>query len=152
MMTWKPHTTVAAVIEDSGRFLMVEELIRGELQINQPAGHLDPGESIIAAVSREVREEAAWSFQPEHVTGIYLWEHPDTERTFLRFAFCGKHHDHQPDQQLDSGIQRTLWMTRDEIAEANNLRSPMVLTCIDDYLAGKRYPLEMLSVIGELTV
>ena len=146
---WKPHATVAAVVEDQGRFLLVEECINGEVLYNQPAGHLDPGESLVDAVVRETREEAARKFHPEAVTGIYLWDQPASPRTFLRIAFCGPCSDHDPDQPLDTGIQRALWMTRDEIlAIEDRMRSPLVLQCIDDYLAGRRYPLDMLSVIG----
>ncbi len=147
---WKPHTTVAAVIEQDGRYLMVEENADGKIVYNQPAGHLDPGESLIDAVIRETREESAWRFAPEALTGIYLWDQPNTSRTFLRFAFCGKHSHHDPEQTLDDGILRALWMTREELAEKQDqLRSPLVLSCIDDYAAGKRYPLELLSVIGQ---
>lgn len=147
---WKPHATVAAVIEQDGRYLMVEEKVDGKVVYNQPAGHLDPGESLIDAVIRETREESAWQFVPEALTGIYLWDQPDSSRTFLRFAFCGEHSNHDPEQTLDDGILRALWMTRDELAaRPNQLRSPLVLSCIDDYAAGKRYPLELLSVIGQ---
>ena len=147
---WKPHATVAAIIEQDGRYLMVEEKVDGKIVYNQPAGHLDPGESLIDAVIRETREESAWRFTPEALTGIYLWDQPNTTRTFLRFAFCGKHSDHNPGQALDDGILRALWMTRDELAaKPEQLRSPLVLSCIDDHAAGKRYPLELLSVIGQ---
>ncbi|MCW8955694.1 MAG: NUDIX domain-containing protein, partial [Gammaproteobacteria bacterium] len=89
-MIWKPHATVAAIIEQDGRFLMVEEESEGLIVLNQPAGHLDPDESLIQAVIRETREETAWQFHPEAITGIYRWQQPDTERTFLRVAFCGQ--------------------------------------------------------------
>ena len=149
-MIWKPHATVAAVIEQDGRFLMVEEDVEGQIVYNQPAGHLDPGESLLDAVSRETREESAWDFVPQAITGIYLWDQPDTDRTFLRFTFCGTHCNHRPEQALDEGILRAIWLSRDELVELTpQLRSPLVLECIDDYLAGKRYPLDMLSVIGE---
>ncbi len=147
---WKPHATVAAIIEQDGRYLMVEEKVDGKIVYNQPAGHLDPGESLVDAVIRETREESAWRFTPEALTGVYLWDQPNTTRTFLRFAFCGKHSDHNPEQTLDDGILRALWMTRDELAaKPEQLRSPLVLSCIDDHAAGKRYPLELLSVIGQ---
>jgi 8-oxo-dGTP pyrophosphatase MutT (NUDIX family) len=146
---WKPHATVAAIIERDGKFLMVEEDVEGEIVYNQPAGHLDPGESLIDAVIRETQEETAWGFMPEAVTGIYLWDQPDTTRTFLRVTFTGKCHHQREDQPLDEGILRALWMSRDELlAKQSQLRSPLVMECIDDYLAGKRYPLEMLAVIG----
>ncbi|MDH5485865.1 MAG: NUDIX hydrolase [Gammaproteobacteria bacterium] len=147
-MVWKPHSTVAAIIERQGRFLMVEEESDGAIVYNQPAGHLDADESIIDAVIRETREETAWLFQPDAITGIYRWKQPGTDRTFIRFAFCGSCSDHKPGQALDEGILRAVWMSRDElVANSPRLRSPMVLQCIDDYLGGQRYPLEILSDI-----
>ena len=147
-MIWKPHATVAAVIEKDGRFLMVEEESDGLIVFNQPAGHLDPDESLIQAVIRETREETAWRFFPEAITGIYRWKQPDTERTFLRIAFCGHVDDLDSGQILDEGIIRAVWMSRDQlISNQQQLRSPMVLHCIDDYLANKRYPLELLTDI-----
>jgi len=144
-MIWKPHATVAAIIERDNKFLMVEELVQGELVINQPAGHLDPDESLIDAAIRETQEETAWQFIPEAVTGIYLWKHPDNGESFLRVAFCGSCQNHQSEQALDEGILRAVWKTRDELVqEKNKLRSPMVIDCIDDYIAGKRYPLDIL--------
>lgn len=145
-MIWKPHATVAAIIERNHRFLMVEESIDGQHLFNQPAGHLEPDESLLAAVKRETREETAWQFSADAVTGIYLWKHPQTAHTYLRIAFCGRCHDHDPGQPLDDGILRTCWMRRDEIAQQpQNLRSPMVINCIDDYIAGRRYPLTILQ-------
>ncbi len=147
-MIWKPHATVAAIIERDHKFLMVEELIHGEHQFNQPAGHLDPDESLIDAVIRETREESAWQFIPEAVTGIYLWKHPDNGETFLRVAVCGHCENHDPEQTLDDGIIQAVWKSRDELThESCKLRSPMVINCIDDYLAGKRYPLDMLITV-----
>ncbi|MBL4712380.1 MAG: NUDIX hydrolase [Gammaproteobacteria bacterium] len=144
-MVWKPHATVAAIIEREGRFLMVEEMAGGKLVINQPAGHLDPDESLIDAVIRETQEETAWQFIPEAITGIYLWKHPENGESFLRVTFCGSCDNHNPTQALDDGIQAAVWRTRDElIKKKQTLRSPMVINCIDDYLAGKRFPLDML--------
>ena len=144
-MIWKPHATVAAIIEHNHKFLMVEELIQGEAVFNQPAGHLEPDESIIDAVIRETREETAWQFVPEAVTGIYLWKHPDNGETFLRVAICGSCKNHDAQQPLDKEIIQSVWKGRHElVAEPKKLRSPMVINCIDDYLAGKRYPLDML--------
>jgi len=144
-MIWKPHATVAAVIERDGRFLLVEEESNGQIVYNQPAGHLEPDESIIDAVIRETREETAWQFHPQDITGIYQWRQTDKDRTFLRVAFCGHCDDHQENQPLDDGIIRAVWMTRDELLEEKDkLRSPMVIRCIDDYLAGHRYPLDLL--------
>jgi len=147
-MIWKPHATVAAIIERDGKFLMVEELINGQRLFNQPAGHLDPDESLLDAVIRETREETAWHFVAEAVTGIYLWKHPDNGETFLRIAFCGQCSDHNPGQALDDGILQAVWMTRDELGQQKQqLRSPMVINCIDDYMTGKRYPLDVLNTI-----
>jgi 8-oxo-dGTP pyrophosphatase MutT (NUDIX family) len=144
-MIWKPHATVAAIIERENKFLMVEELIRGERLYNQPAGHLDPDESLIDAVIRETQEESAWQFIPQAVTGIYLWKHPINGETFLRVAVCGSCINHDEQQQLDDGILKAVWKSREELVQdPHKLRSPMVINCIDDYLAGKRYPLDML--------
>ena len=148
-MTWKPHATVAAIIEKNNKFLMVEEMIRGERVFNQPAGHLDPDETLIEAAIRETREETAWLFTPEYITGIYQWQQLDTPdnqpRTFLRVAFCGACSDFDDSLTLDDGIIQAVWKTRDElVADDIILRSPMIINCIDDYLANKRYPLELI--------
>jgi len=144
-MVWKPHVTVSAVIERDGRFLMVEELVEDRAVFNQPAGHLDEDESLVEAVVREVLEETAWEFAPEHVTGLYLWKSA-SGRTFLRVNFFGHGLRHHAERELDDGILRAVWMTRDELhAEADRLRSPMVLRCIDDHLDGRRYPLDVLT-------
>ncbi|VAW62230.1 Nudix-like NDP and NTP phosphohydrolase NudJ [hydrothermal vent metagenome] len=145
---WKPHATVAAIIEQDNRFLIVEENCSGKTVYNQPAGHLDPDESLFEAVIRETREETAWGFKPEYITGIYRWQKPDAKRCYLRVAFAGNCYDHQQDLPLDTGIIKALWLTREELSAApDKLRSPMVLTCIDDYLDGKKYPLELLTDI-----
>jgi 8-oxo-dGTP pyrophosphatase MutT (NUDIX family) len=147
-MIWKPHATVAAIIERDSKFLMVEELINGKRLFNQPAGHLDPDESLLDAVIRETREETAWQFTADAVTGIYLWKHPGNGETYLRIAFCGQCYDHDAGQKLDEGILQATWMSRDElIMQRQNMRSPMVINCIEDYIAGKRYPLDILNHI-----
>jgi len=144
-MVWKPNTTVAAIIERDNKFLMVEELVLGKWVINQPAGHLDADESLVEAVIREVQEETAWQFVPEAITGIYLWKHPDNGQSFLRIAFCGSCKNQNISQVLDDGIQAAVWKTRNElIQQQQKLRSPMVINCIDDYLASKRYPIDLL--------
>ena len=144
-MVWKPHATVAAIIERDNKFLMVEELVNNQRVFNQPAGHLDPDESLIDAVIRETLEETAWGFTPEAITGIYLWKHPENGESFLRVAFCGTCHDHHAEQTLDDGILQAVWKSRDELIQLQRqLRSPLVINCIDDYLAGKRFPLDML--------
>ncbi|RME35654.1 MAG: NUDIX hydrolase [Gammaproteobacteria bacterium] len=147
-MPWRPHATAAAVIEERGRFLLVEELADGRTVLNQPAGHLEPGESLIDAVCREVLEETAHRFRPEGLVGIYLYPHPDPSSgiTYLRVCFHGPSLGHDPERPLDEGIIRPLWLTRDELAAApERLRSPMVLRCIDDYLCGRRFPLDLLN-------
>ncbi|HEX2586326.1 MAG TPA: NUDIX hydrolase [Steroidobacteraceae bacterium] len=150
-MTWKPDVTVAAIIENEGRFLMVEEHVGHRLVFNQPAGHLEVNESFTAAVIRETLEETAWTFVPDSVTGIYLWQHPERNVSFLRVTFCGKVTDHDADRPLDHGIKRALWLSRDELDQKQSqLRSPMVTKCIDDYLAGTRYPLTMLTHLAAI--
>ncbi len=142
---WQTHVTVAAVCEQEGRFLLVEELIDGQLRLNQPAGHLDKGESLTAAVVRETREEAAWDILPVAVIGVYLWQEPTGTRTFLRAAFSAQCLKHHPDQPLDTGVQRALWLSHAEIAaRPERLRSPLVLRCIEDYLKGHSYPLDLM--------
>ncbi len=145
-MIWKPNVTVAAVVEREGRFLLVEEEADGRLVLNQPAGHLDEGESLLEACVRETLEETAWHFAPEHLLGVYRWPSPARGVTYLRFAFTGQLLRHEPGRALDEGIRRVLWLTREEIArESPRHRSPQVLRCIDDYLAGERYPLDLLK-------
>jgi 8-oxo-dGTP pyrophosphatase MutT (NUDIX family) len=145
---WKPEVTVAAIVERAGRFLMVEERISGRLVFNQPAGHLEDRETLIEAAVRETREETAWRFAPEALVGTYLWRNPDNERTFLRFAFCGSVDDHKPDQPLDTGIVRAVWLSHDQLlAQPGRLRSPLVLKCLEDYLAGARQPLASVATL-----
>ena len=149
-MVWKPHVTVAAIVEKDGRFLMVEEEVHSARVLNNPAGHLESGESFMDAVRRETLEETGWEFLPETVTGIYLWKNPTLDASFVRVAFhgrCGKHH---PERPLDTGIIAPHWLTRAELAgDVYKLRSPMVLRCIDDHLAGRHFPLELLSHITD---
>jgi 8-oxo-dGTP pyrophosphatase MutT (NUDIX family) len=145
-MPIKPDVTVAAVVEERGRFLLVEERIQGRLVLNQPAGHVEDRETLLAAAIREAREETAWTFEPEALVGTYLWRNPANHQSFLRFAFCGSVRDHNASLSLDKGIVRAVWMTRDEIqAAATRVRSPLVLRCIDDYLLGQRTPLASVS-------
>ena len=147
-MNWLPRLTVATIIERDGRFLLVEEYADGEeLVYNQPAGHLDEHETLAAAAIRETLEETAWEVQIDAIVGLYYWNHPKGH-TFVRTCFAGKALHHHPNQPLDRGIQRAVWLTREEIAALGpKLRSPMVLHCIDDYLAGKRYPLELFGYL-----
>ena len=132
--------TVAAVVERNRRFLMIEERANGQIVFNQPAGHLEPGESLIDAVIRETFEEAGLIFTPQQLLGVYLWRTEDGAKTFLRVAFCGKAEDPATRPQLDPVIVATHWLTREEVEE-QSLRSPLVLRCLDDYRAGIRYPL-----------
>jgi len=142
---WKPNVTVAAIVERAGRFLFVEEETEAGLALNQPAGHLDEGESLIEACARETFEETGWRFRPQVLVGIYLWPRPDGVLTYLRFAFAGELLDHEAQQPLDEGIVRTLWLSRDGlIANRARHRSPLVLQCVDDYLAGRRHALDLI--------
>jgi len=148
-MIWKPNVVVAAIIERDGYFLLVEEEADGQLVLNQPAGHLDEGESLVDAVVRETLEETAWHFEPQALVGVYRWPHPEKPLTYLRFAFCGKVAHQDPDRTLDHGIVRALWMNLDELRAARaRHRSPLIERCVDDYLAGQRYPLELLKDLG----
>jgi len=125
---------------------MVEERADGGLRLNQPAGHLENGESLIEAVIRETLEETAWHFRPEALVGVYRWRHEDSGETYLRFAFTGTAHDQETARLLDPDIVRSLWLDHSELsAQASRLRSPLVLRCVEDYLAGRRYPLDLLQ-------
>ena len=142
---WKPNVTVAALIEREGRFLLVEEETDDGLRFNQPAGHLDEGESLAVACAREALEETAWNFAPTALVGVYQWPRPQRDITYLRFAFAGELGAHEEGRRLDDGILRAVWMTPDEIrATADRHRSPLVLQCVSDYLAGRRFPLDLV--------
>jgi len=148
-MIWKPHVTVAAIAEKENKFLIVEERVDEQLVYNQPAGHLDPGESLIDAVIRETLEETAWTFEPQALVGIQLGRHPVNTETYLRFCFYGCCDEHQSQQALDKGIEQALWLSRDElVVNHHKLRSPMVLRSIDDHLDGRRYSLDILKYIA----
>jgi len=145
-MIWKPSATVAAVIERGGRFLFVEERIDGRLVLNQPAGHLDPGESLVAACRREVLEETAHDFEPRSLVGVYRWHYAAKDVTFLRFCFAGEAGAFHKDRKLDKEIVALHWLTLDELkARRSDHRSPLVQKCVEDHLAGARYPLDVLS-------
>jgi 8-oxo-dGTP pyrophosphatase MutT (NUDIX family) len=150
-MVFKPDVTVAALVEREGRFLLVEERIRGRLVLNQPAGHLEDGEALLAAVVRETLEETAWHFTPEALLGVYQWRSPRGHST-LRFAFIGSVGAHEPQRALDPPVIATHWLDRDQVVRAAaRLRTPLVLRCIDDYLAGQRLVLDALKTAGTLT-
>ena len=147
---WKPAVTVAAVIADDGRYLLVQEQTREGLRLNNPAGHLDPGESPQEAVQRECLEETARAFAPEALVGLYFWRftraQPAEDVTYLRIAYCGRVGDELTGLRYDEGIERTLWLTPDEIrARRAEHRSPLVLRCIEDHLAGRRFPLDLIQ-------
>lgn len=145
-MVWKPRVTVASVIEQNGRFLMVEELHYGRMVINQPAGHMEFGESLLDAVKRETLEETGWRFEPTALLGIFHMQRPDEDRVYLRFTFTGNALEAVPNYQIDPDITATHWLTEAEIRDANRftLRSHLVLKALDTYQAGIRYPLDML--------
>jgi 8-oxo-dGTP pyrophosphatase MutT (NUDIX family) len=145
-MIWKPNVTVAAIIEQDGKFLLVEEHTSQGLKFNQPAGHLEANESLLNAVVREALEESAYDFEPQHLVGVYRWHAATSDTTYLRFAYSGRVLAHHAGQALDDGIVRAVWMSADEIrATVPRHRSPLILRCVEDYLAGKRYPLELVT-------
>ena len=147
-MIWKPNVTVAAIIEQDGKFLLVEEHTSQGLKLNQPAGHLEANESLLRAVMRETLEESAYDFEPQYLVGVYRWHASASDTTYLRFAYSGRILAHHAGRALDEGIVRVLWMTAEEIratATASRHRSPLILQCVEDYLAGKRYPLELVT-------
>ncbi|HKE46952.1 MAG TPA: NUDIX hydrolase [Rhodanobacteraceae bacterium] len=142
---WRPHVTVATVVPRDGRFLLVEEDVRGRIVLNQPAGHLDPDESLQAAAVRETLEETGWDIELDCLLCVQQWRNAESSRQFVRFTFAGIPLRHDPARALDDGIVRTLWLSRDEIAaESARLRSPMVLASVDDWLAGHRLPLDAI--------
>lgn len=142
---WKPNVTVAAVIERDGTFLLVEEQTEDGIRYNQPAGHLEDGESLVQAVVRETLEESACDFRPEALLGIYQYRQTSSDVTYLRFAFTGTLSPPHPGRALDTGILRALWMPVDEVRACRDRhRSPLLMQCIDDYLGGQRYPLQLL--------
>lgn len=147
---WKPNVTVAAVIEQGGRFLLVEEETPEGLKLNSPAGHLDAGETPAEGCAREALEETAHQFTPTSLVGIYMARarrNASSDVTYLRFAFAGELGAQEPGRALDHGIVRTLWMTADEIrASVDRHRSPLLLQCVEDYLAGQRHPLSLIHV------
>lgn len=146
MSDWTPHVVVACIVERDGRFLLVEERINGELRINQPAGHWEQGETLIEGAMRETLEETGWDVEPTNVLGLYHYDPSDLDYGFLRIAFVATALRERAGHRLDEGIERAVWCTRDEIAATQPLhRSPMVLRCVDDYLAGQRYPLSLLN-------
>lgn len=144
-MIWKPNVTVAAVVMRDGKFLLVEEETEAGLAFNQPAGHFEAGESLIDAVIRETLEETAYHFKPTHLIGVYNWKHPGKDVTYLRFAFGGELRGFEAERELDEGIVAARWLTLDEVkATQARHRSPLILRCIEDQMAGKTAPLDLL--------
>jgi ADP-ribose pyrophosphatase YjhB (NUDIX family) len=145
-MIWKPNVVVAAIVEREGKFLLVEEEADGQVVLNQPAGHLDEGETLIAAVLRETLEETAWHIEPTALLGVYRWPHPTRPVTYLRFAFIARALHEETGRALDHGCLRALWLTPEEIRDNRaRHRSPQVERCLDDYLAGACYSLDLLN-------
>jgi 8-oxo-dGTP pyrophosphatase MutT (NUDIX family) len=154
---WKPSVTVAAIIEHEGRFLLVEEHTAEGLRLNNPAGHLDPGEGLVQACVREALEETTRLFTPSHLLGIYMsrFQRESTQEdiTYLRFAFCGTVGEAIAGRVLDEGIVRTLWLTPEEIRATSALhRSPLVLRCMEDYLRGQRFPMNAIYTDASILV
>ncbi|MFO7529865.1 MAG: NUDIX hydrolase [Marinobacter sp.] len=144
-MTWTPHATVAVIVEDDrGRFLIVEEVSRGRVVFNQPAGHVEEDEAILDAVRRETLEETGWQVEPRHFLGVYTYKAPANGVTYYRFCYAAEAVRHRS-SELDDGIIAAHWLEFDEIRQlGDKLRSPLVLQCIEDYRKGRRYPLDVI--------
>ena len=143
---WQPDVTVATIVVRDGRLLMVEERAQGRLVFNQPAGHLEPDETMLDAALRETREETGWDVRLTAFVGAYQWKATETGRHYLRFAFAAEPVRHDPERALDEGIVRALWLTPSELkAQSDRHRSPLVWQVAADFLAGRRYPLDMLK-------
>ena len=145
---WQPDVTVATVVARDGQLLMVEERVSGQLVLNQPAGHLEPDESLAEAALRETREETGWNVRITHVVGAYQWK-AETGRHYLRFAFSADPVRHLPDRPLDDGIVQAVWLTPAELqAQADRHRSPLVWRCVADHLGGSRHPLDLVRQLA----
>jgi 8-oxo-dGTP pyrophosphatase MutT (NUDIX family) len=144
---WKPNVVVASIVERDGRFLVVEERDdAGRLVINQPAGHLDPGETLVQAAVREALEETAWHTEPMALIGVYTVAKPGTDILYMRYCYHSRAVHHDPGRELDHPVERACWYSRDELIERRSMhRSPLVMRCIDDYLAGRRFPLDLVQ-------
>ena len=146
IMQWTPHVTVAAIVEQQGKFLLVEEETPFGRRFNQPAGHLENHESLLQAVVRETLEETAHTFQAQAILGVYQWQSEAQNISYIRFAFIGTLTQHHPHRHLDTGILRVVWMSIDEMrAQASFMRSPQVVRCAEDYWLGQRFPLQLLN-------
>ncbi|MBN8480546.1 MAG: NUDIX hydrolase [Xanthomonadales bacterium] len=147
--SWHPHVTVATVVPRDGRFLFVEESVRGRLVINQPAGHLEPAETLHEAALRETLEETAWHVELDCLVAVQQWTSATSGSHFIRFTFGARALDHDPARALDAGIVRALWLSRDELAAAGDrLRSPLVLDSVDDWIGGRRLPLDTVRCLS----
>ena len=145
-MVWRPHVTVAAIIERDGRFLLVEEETDAGVRFNQPAGHLECFEALADACVREAFEETGYAFVPRYLVGVYNWRNEPADITYLRFAFGGDIAGQDPGRGLDEGIIAAHWLTGDEIRACRDRhRSPLIMRCIEDWLGGKRYPLDLIT-------
>ncbi len=142
---WRPNTTVATIVEQDNRFLLVEEISNNQQVLNQPAGHLEKEESLIAAACRETLEETGWHVTPTELVGIYIYHSTHNQTTYHRYCFAAQAQQQVPNATLDKGIIGPVWLTLEEIKQRTDLRSPMVLQCIQDYLKGQRYPIELIK-------
>jgi 8-oxo-dGTP pyrophosphatase MutT (NUDIX family) len=147
-LQWKPNATVAAVIEQDGQFLLVEEHTEDGVRLNQPAGHWEHGESLLDAVRRETLEETGYLFEPTALLGVYTCPRPNSDVVYLRFAFTGELRGHDSQRALDAGIIAARWVSADTLqADPARWRSPLVWQCIEDYLSGQRYPLTLIRAV-----
>ena len=146
---WRPHVTVATIVPREGRFLLVEEEVRGRIVVNQPAGHLEPGESLTDAACRETLEETGWEVRPDCLVAVQQWVNPRYGRHFVRFTYAATPLVHHAGRALDDGIRKIMWLTRAEIAALGEaLRSPLILSSIDAWLGGQRLPLAAVAYVG----
>lgn len=144
-MHWTPHVTVATIVEKDGRFLIVEEWSGDQLVYNQPAGHVEPNETFTNAAVREALEETGWDVELSHISGIYVCASSRSDVTYQRICYAAKTIKHNPNRLLDAGIERAVWLTLDELkAQPDKHRSPVVVQCIEDYIAGKHYPIDLV--------
>lgn len=144
-MDWAPHATVAAIVEKDGKFLVVEEMADGKCVFNQPAGHIEEGETFIQAVCRETLEETRWRVRPQHLIGVYVYQSHSNGVTYHRFSYACEALAEEKDAELDEGIIAAHWLSLEEIKERKSAwRSPLVLKCIEDYLAGRNFPLDLI--------
>jgi len=147
-MQWSPHVTVASILKQDNKYLFVQEHKNKRLVINQPAGHWEPGETLIDAAIRETLEETAWHFEPQAITGIYQWHHEPRNETFLRFCFSGTLLRHEPERELDPDIESTIWLTEEQLRGQQDIhRSPLVQRCMDDYLSGIQHDIRIVTAL-----